>query len=279
MSNEEVPAFNAEDYKKYDEFIVSEIETGFIHVQFNNPKSLNAFSDSTWRQYEAILTKIDEHPDTNIILISSSTARAFTSGLNLKTALETFSGSGGLTKDQQYNKLHAHIREFQHAIGTPARINTPTICLLNGIAYGLALDIAGAVTIRVATKDVKLSIREIKIGIAADIGSLQRLPALVNNKSLLYQYALTGATFNANEALKLGLISKIVPDFEAGIEYCKGLGEEINGNQQWAIKGTKKHIQDIIDGTSVSDGLKDIAVFNANHIDTKFAEAIGGVKL
>ncbi|KAK6461386.1 ClpP/crotonase-like domain-containing protein [Scheffersomyces coipomensis] len=277
--SDEIAPFNADDYKQYDEFIVSEIEEGFIHVQFNNPRSLNAFKESTWRQYEAILTKVDQHPETNVILISSPIAKAFTSGLNLKAALSMFGASEGLSRHQQYNKMHSHISDFQRAIGTPARINTPTIALLNGINYGLALDIAATVSIRIATKDAKFSIREIKIGIPADIGSLQRLPALVNNKSLLFQYALTGAFFNADEALKLGLVSKILPDLASGIEYCKNLGSDINGHQQWAIKGTKSSLQDIIDGTSVNDGLRNIAVYNASNIDEKFGEAIGQVKL
>lgn len=270
--------FNAADFK-YDHFLVSEVEEGLVHLQLNNPKTLNAFSESIWRDYQAILEKLDSYPETNVILISSTVPKAFSSGLNLKEAMQTMGSSVSLPEEKRYGHLNAHIRDFQHSIGTPARINTPTIALLNGINYGLALDIAAACTIRVAVTGARFSIREIKIGIPADIGSLQRLPSIVNNKSLLYQYALTGAVFSAEDALLLGLVSTIVPTLREGVEYIKALGEDINGNQQWAIKGTKKSIQDMLDGTSTEQGLTDIAHYNATNINGAFLNAMGGVKL
>ncbi|ABN64617.1 enoyl CoA hydratase [Scheffersomyces stipitis CBS 6054] len=271
--------FNADDFKQFKNFIVSEIEEGFVHIQFNNPKTLNAFADQDWKDYYEILVRLDADPETNVILISSTVPKAFSSGLNLKDALATMSSAGEGHDTIRFKKLHDHIADFQYCIGTPARINTPTIALLNGINYGLALDIAAATTIRVATADARFSIREIKIGISADIGSLQRMPNIVNNKSLLFQHALTGDVFKADEALNLGFVSKIVADIPAGLEYCKELGSDINGHQQWAIKGTKKHIQDIIDNKPVEEGLKDIRNYNATHINGKFLEGIRAVKL
>lgn len=272
-----MPDFNPDDYKQYDEYIVTEIEEGFRHVQLNNPKSLNAFKESTWRQYHDILVKLDADPETNVILISSTLKRAFSSGLDLKDAIKTMALAGNVDDKERYKSLHKHIVDFQYCIGTPARINTPTIVLMNGINLGLALDIAAACSIRVATQDAKFSIREIKIGIPADIGSLQRLPAVVNNKSLLYQYALTGGNFGPEDAVKLGFVSAVLPDLESGLAYCTELGEDISGNQTWAIKGTKASIQHILDGGSVEQGLTNIAHYNATNIDGKFINAIRGV--
>ena len=270
---------SAEAYKQYDEFVVTEVELGLWHVQLNNPKTLNAFSQTTWRQYGEIFTKLDADPEVNVILVSSTSPRAFSSGLNLKSAIATFGQSVDMNNEERYNHMHQHIRDFQHCITTPARINTPTIGLLNGVSYGLALDMAACYTIRVAVEGVKFSIREIKIGISADIGSLQRLPALVNNKSALYQHALTGDIFGADEAFRLGFVSRVLPDLESGVEYIKEVGLDIAGNQQWAIYGTKKSIQEITDGLSVEQGLKNIAHHNATHIDKRFILAMMGVKL
>jgi delta(3,5)-delta(2,4)-dienoyl-CoA isomerase len=272
-------SFNAKDYQGYANYIVSEIEPGFAHVQLNNPKTLNAFDDQFWRDYSEILLKLDATPEINIILISSNVAKAFTSGLNLKNAVGLMMQATSLDDVQRYKQLYDHIGEFQYCIGTPARIRTPTIGLLNGINYGLALDMSATYTIRIATACAKFSIREIKIGIPADIGSLQRLPSVVNNISLLNQYALTGEDFYAEDALKLGFVSKIVPDLKTGLEYCKELGSNINSNQQWAIKGTKDAIQKRLNGESVSQGLQDIQHYNAQNIDKRFIQAMGGVKL
>ncbi|CCE82069.1 Piso0_002765 [Millerozyma farinosa CBS 7064] len=271
--------FDSSIYKKYESYIVSDLDDGVRHVQINNPKVLNAFDEKMWRDYAEILETLDSHEDTNIIIISSACPRAFSSGLNLKDAIKTMASSSGISDKERYTSLHKHIKEFQHCITTPARIDTPTICLLNGVCYGLALDMLACCSIRVVTEDVRLSIREIKIGIPADIGSLQRLPSIVNNKSLLYQYALTGAVFGAAEAEKLGIVSKIVPNLEEGVKYCTSLAENIAQHQTWAIKGTKLHIQQILDGTTVEQGLNNVAKYNATHIDGNFIRAMSSVKL
>ncbi|CUM65162.1 uncharacterized protein PRCAT00002790001 [Priceomyces carsonii] len=265
--------FNKEDFKGYSGYIISEIEEGFYHVQFNNPKVLNAFSEQTWRDYHEILTKLDQLELTNIILISSVVPKAFSSGLNMKEVAGEMSEVQKGSEQERYDKLLKHIKDFQYCIGTPARIRTPTICLLNGISYGLALDICACCTIRVATEDVKLSIREIKIGIVADIGSLQRLPALINNKSFLNEMALTGAVFGGQKALEVGLVSKVFPDLKTAEEYCKQLGSDINQNPQWAIKGTKESIQYINDGGTAEQGLENIALYNAKNIGGTFSNS------
>lgn len=262
--------FSTDDYKQFTKFIVTEIVPGFIHVQYNNPKTLNAFAEEDWRAYGHILTSLDAEPTTNIILISSAVPKAFSSGLNLKAATEIMKNKEDWSFESKRKFMYTHIREFQDAIAVPARMRTPTIALLNGINYGLALDMSSACTVRIATEDCKFSIREIKIGIVADMGSLQRFTNLTNNKSLVNQYALTGEIFSAQDALNLGYVSKVVPDLKAGIAHCLELGEEINDSPQWAIKGTKDSIQYMVNGGSHEGGLSQIAEYNAIHI-------VGGV--
>lgn len=255
--------FNKEYFDKFSKWIVSEIEEGFVHVQYNNPKTLNAYEEQDWRDYLEILTAIENDPATNVVLISSAVEKAFSSGLNLKSGLLLVSGKEDWTHERRAAHLYKHIIEFQEAIAYPSRMKTPTIALLNGILYGLALDIASACSIRVIVEGARLSIREIKIGLVADMGSLQRMTNLVNNKSLMYQYALTGEIFSPQDALTLGFVSNIVPTLKEGVEYCTELGKDINSNLQWPIKGTKASIQHMVDGGHESKGLEDVAVFNA----------------
>ncbi|RCK64749.1 Delta(3,5)-Delta(2,4)-dienoyl-CoA isomerase, mitochondrial [Candida viswanathii] len=250
---------------KYEFFTVSEIQEGFAHVQYTNPKTLNAFSEQNWKDYGSIFARLDAEEDIQVILFSSGVPRSFSSGLNLKTAANLFSSEQQSTAEA-IKDLHVHIRDFQSDIGTPARISTPTIAILNGLNLGLALDMAAAYTIRIAVEGAQFSIAEVNIGITADIGSLQRLPALINNKSLLFQHALLGDKWGPEEAEKLGFVSTVVPSVEAGIEYAKALGAKICEAPAWAIKGTKKHIQDVINGTSVDQGLADVANWNARNI-------------
>lgn len=262
--------FNAKDYDQYDKYIVLEIEEGFVHVQLNNPKTLNSFAEKTWRDYHEIFSKLDADADTKVILVSSNVPKSFSSGLDLKEAMEVFKHDENATEKDIQDKLHQHIVDFQYCIGTPARITTPTIGILNGINYGLALDMAACYSIRIAVEGCRFSIREIKIGLTADIGSLQRLPALINNKSRLYQHALLGDIWGADEAHNLGFVSQVVPDLKAGVDLGIEIGSDINGNLPAAIKGTKKHLQDILDGGSVEKGLADVAIYNKIHLSNGF---------
>lgn len=256
--------FNPESYK-YEFYTVTQIEDGFAHVQYTNPKTLNAFTEQNWKDYGEIFRRLDKEEDIQLILFSSGVEKSFSSGLNLKTAANLFKSKTNST-EEAIKELHEHITGFQYDIGTPARISTPTIGILNGLNLGLALDIAAAFTIRIAVEGAQFSIAEVNIGITADIGSLQRLPAIINNKSLLFQHALMGDKWGTDEAMKLGFVSTVVPTIEEGIEYAKTLGEKICSVPAWAIKGTKKHIQDIINGTTVEQGLKDVANWNAKNI-------------
>ncbi|CAK9438981.1 uncharacterized protein LODBEIA_P32050 [Lodderomyces beijingensis] len=258
--------FDPESYKKYEFYSVTQIEPGFVHVQYTNPKTLNAFTDQNWQDYGEIFTRLDQEEDVTLIVVSSGVPKSFSSGLNLKAAMSTLGGDAGLSEEERVARLHKHIVDFQNAISVPARITTPTIGILNGINYGLALDMSSAYTIRIAIEGARFSIAEVNIGIAADIGSLQRLPALINNKSRLMQHALLGDVFGAQEALELGYVSIIHPSVEHGIEQAREWGEKIVQTPQWAIKGTKKHIQDILNGQSVEQGLVDIAKYNSVHI-------------
>ncbi|RLV94977.1 Pre-mRNA-processing ATP-dependent RNA helicase PRP5 [Spathaspora sp. JA1] len=258
-----VPGGSYKDYN-YKFFSVSEIQPGFIHVQYTNPKTLNAYAEQNWRDYGEIFTKLDADADVKLIVFSSGVDRSFSSGLNLKQAMSTFAPGRTVQETEQF--LHTHIKEFQDAIGKPNRINTPTIGILNGINYGLALDISSAFTIRIAVSNARFSIAEVNIGIAADIGTLQRLPHLVNNKSKLFQHALLGDVWDAKEALELGYVSYVVDSIDAGLEITKKWGEKICDSEKWAIRGTKQHIQDILNGTTLDQGLKDIQKYNAYNI-------------
>lgn len=257
-------SFDAKNYCDYEFFTISQIEPGFVHVQYTNPKTLNAFTEKNWRNYGEIFKRLDQESDVQLILVSSGVPRSFSSGLNLKAAMKLFGSDE--PRDQAIKHLHEHIVDFQDAIGIPSRISTPTIGVLNGLNLGLALDMSSAYSIRIAVKDAVFSIAEVNIGIAADIGSLQRLPSVVNNKSLLMQHALLGDKFGAEEALKLGFVSCVVDSIDEGVEFAKTLGEKICDAPAWAIKGTKKYIQHILNGGTVEEGLKSIAEYNAVNI-------------
>ena len=128
-------------------------------------------------------------------------------GLDLKAAGLEQQGSDTARKAL---RLREHVLDWQAAITQIEACDKPVIAAVSGIAYGLAVDICCACDIRYAASDAQFSIKEVDIGIAADIGTLSRLPKIIGNESLARELALTARPFGADEALKMGFVSRVL---------------------------------------------------------------------
>ena len=144
------------------------------------------------------------------------------------------------------------MRNFQRAIGAPTRIPQPVIAAVHGVAFGLALDLLSAVDVRLAAADAAFSIKEVDVGLAADIGTLARLPRLVGNASLLYELALTGRVFGAQDAQRLGLVSRVVPGSRDDVvRAALELAREIARKSPVAVVGVKRFVSHALDHSYV----------------------------
>jgi Delta3,5-Delta2,4-dienoyl-CoA isomerase len=113
------------------------------------------------------------------------------------------------------------------------------ICVLHGASVGIAIDISSACDIRIASQDVKLSIKEVDIGLAADLGTLQRFPRVVGNDSWTRELALSGRFFSANEALEKGFVSYVFESKDRAIEKAISIAKAISMKSPIAVQGTK----------------------------------------
>lgn len=258
------------DYNaKYPLFDVEFLTPEIAHVQFNQPRIHNAFNDATWRQYAQVFTELDAEPKIKAIIVSGK-GKNFTAGLNLRDGLDVMvrhiQGKGQPAADGLHRNLemYRYVLEFQECIGTTANISTPVIAVAHGHCIGLGLDILGTTLIRVASADTNFSIREIHIGIVADIGSLQRLPALVNNKLKLHELALTARDFDAAEALDLGLVLKVLPDKEAALAHAVSIAKEIATKERWTVRVTREELRYMVEGGNVEEGLRRVARAQTN---------------
>jgi delta(3,5)-delta(2,4)-dienoyl-CoA isomerase len=127
----------------------------------------------------------------------------------------------------------------------------------------------GAVDIRYASKDVVLSIREIEIGMAADIGSLQFIPRIVNNLGWVKEVAMTGRNFGADEAKEQGLISRVFETKEEAVNGAIALATGLAKKSPVAMHGLKKSVNYSIDHT-IAEGLEQIALFNSHGLGEDF---------
>ena len=149
----------------------------------------------------------------------------------------------------------AHLRDFQNAIGAPARIPQPVIAAIHGTAVGLALDLLCAVDVRwAASDDATFCIKEVDVGLAADTGTLARMPKLAANASLVRELALSARTFGAEEALRsLGFVSRVVPGSRAEVVRAAivEFAEVVARKSPVAVVGTKRFITHALDHSCV----------------------------
>lgn len=187
-------------------------------------------------------------------------------GLDVQAASESGGPlGGGETTDpsRKATNIRRHVFELQDVISAVARCEKPTIALLHGYAYGLGIDLSSACDIRFAERDTKFSVKEVDIGLAADVGTLSRLPKVVGGiTSWVKEVTLTARPFTAEEALQNQFVSRVVKGkaqlIREGLEFAKYLASK----SPVAVQGTK-NILDAAWGRTVEDNLNYTAAWNA----------------
>ena len=133
-------------------------------------------------------------------------------------------------------------RGFQDAISSIAKCPLPVIAAIHGHCLGGGIDLITACDMRIAAADATFSIRETRIGIVADVGTLQRLPKVLNAGHVA-ELAYTGKDIDAARAEKIGLVNDVYPDFDATYAAAHDLANAIAANSPMAVRGTKFMLQ------------------------------------
>ncbi|THU98967.1 Delta2-dienoyl-CoA-isomerase [Dendrothele bispora CBS 962.96] len=256
---------------------VSEVAPYVIHVEIARGP-VNAFNNELWHAYGTLFEKLaDEGEDVRAVVVSSAFPKIFTAGLDLGDA-------GNLSQDTNSQSadparialnLQKHIKEIQHAIRTPERCPFPVIAAIHGMAVGIGVDLTSACDIRYAASNARFTIKEVDIGIAADVGTLAYLPKITGNMSLVRELAYTADWFSAAEAERLGFVSRVVEGgkdevLAASLELAK----KIASKSPVAVSGTKKLISHARDH-SVEENLDYTVIWNSATLQTKdMAESI-----
>ncbi|KAF2238153.1 ClpP/crotonase [Viridothelium virens] len=255
----------------YDYFNMSFPINAVVHVEINRPAKLNAWIEPMWLELAKIFNRISHDPEIRAVLLTGAGERAFSAGLDIQAASQ-----GGILSEsaqdnaRKANALRRHILEFQSCISALEKCEKPIISLLHGSSYGLAIDLTLATDIRLCTSrspPTTFCVKEVDIGIAADIGTLSRLPKAVGNLSWVKDIALTARPFGWEEALRVGLVSAAYPSKKEGIEAGLKLASAIAEKSPVAVMGTKKLINYSRDH-SVEDGLEFTAVWNSAMVQT-----------
>ncbi|EED12188.1 enoyl-CoA hydratase/isomerase family protein [Talaromyces stipitatus ATCC 10500] len=243
------------------------------HVETNRPDKLNSFFEAMWLELRTVFNALSDSPDVRAIVFSGAGDRAFTAGLDVKAASQGLlspAPANGKPVDpaRVATQLRRHIDEFQDCITSIERCEKPVIVAMHGIAYGLAIDMSVAADIRLCAKNTSFSVKEVDIGLAADIGTLTRLPKAVGNYGWVKEVALTARVFGADEALKVGFVSGVYETKKETVEMAVELAGLMAQKSPVAVQGTKELLNYSRDH-SVKDGLRYTGVWNSAAVQAK----------
>ncbi|KAF8596925.1 ClpP/crotonase [Ceratobasidium sp. AG-I] len=226
-----------------------------------NRGPVNAFNQPFWEELGSTFDKISRDGNVRAVVLSSSNPKIFTAGLDL-TDTEALVNTGDLDPARQSLVLREHILHFQSCISAIERCTQPVIAAVHGVAFGLAIDILSACDIRYSSTNTRFSIKEVDVGLAADIGTLARLPKITGNESLLRELALTAREFGSAEALQLGMISKAIEGGRTEVlDAALATAKTIASKSPIAAIGTK-HILLHARDHSVNENLEYTATWN-----------------
>ncbi|TGK53973.1 crotonase/enoyl-CoA hydratase family protein [Leptospira kanakyensis] len=240
----------------------------------NRPEKRNAMNWPFWRDLPDMVDQINADPQIHCFVIAAK-GKSFSTGLDLEEFFQEFKPvvQGELADGRE--KLYQLVLTMQKGINAVYNSKKPSIALVQKHCIGGGLDLVSACDIRYASEDAVFSLRESKVAIVADMGSLQRLPHLIGNAHTR-ELALTGKDITADEAFQMGLVTKVTKDFDSLLQAGLKTAEEIAENPTIVIRGVKQVLNHGI-GKTIEEGLDYVAVWNASMLDSKdFRAAIGG---
>ncbi len=237
----------------------------------DRPEARNAMGMDLWRDLPRAMAALTGDATVRAVVIAARGPH-FSVGLDLKTmggllagGGDTSGGGGGsasaASTAARARGARTEVLRLQDAITAVARCPKPVIAAVHGYCIGGGVDLIAACDIRLASADAVFSVREAKMAIVADLGSLQRLPAIIGAGHLA-ELAFTGKDISAARAREIGLVNDVAADADGVRKAARSLAVEIASNSPIAVQGTKAVLA-ANEWRTVAEGLDFVATWNA----------------
>ena len=258
-----------------NDFFQLDVADGVAHLQLNRPERMNTMTPRFFALLRDAVQALHDAGQARVLVISS-TGKHFSAGM----ALDTFDGSEAiLHTDTPRARLSFQdsLRRLMACLDGLDTARFPVICAVQGGCIGGALDLATACDLRFCTADAFFCLQEINIGMAADVGVLQRLPKIVA-PAVAREMAYTGERVPAERALAVGLVNAVLPDAAALLAHAMRVARSIAAKSPLAIAGSKLALNFARDhGTAAA--LAQMSLLQSAIFDTaEIAEAIDAWK-
>ena len=245
------------------------IKDGIAHLNMNRPDKFNSMTRLFWKELPEIVKEIDKNAQARVILLTGE-GKHFSSGMDLAN----FSSNGSDKKKdpaRMRETFYHEILELQDTFTALEECRLPTIAAIHGACVGGGIDMVTACDMRYCSSDAFFKIAEVDIGLAADVGTLQRLPSLIPIAAVR-ELAYTGRKFDAAEAKTLGLVNDVFTSREELMTEVEKIAKTIASKSPLITRIIKKQINYARDH-SVKDALDYHAAWNSSLMSGRDMEA------
>src|SRR5882762_8139352 len=221
--------------------VLVEHRSGVAWITLNRPDARNALSRDVNLQLKDLADELEDRDDVRAIVITGSGDKAFCAGADLKERRGVSAAETG-----------PYLNAIAGAINAWAESLKPTVCAMNGSAYGGGLELALACDFRILVEGADVGLTEVKLGIMPGAGGTQRLPRLIG-EARAKEMILLGRRVPAARALEIGLVNQVVP--RAGlVAATEALLAELATCAPLSVTCAKQAIERGY-GTAIADGL------------------------
>ena len=240
--------------------IAIELTDGVAEIRLNRAERSNAMNEAMWQELRMAFGWADATPAVRVVILSGA-GRNFCAGIDLAMlggVAEAVAHRDGARSREALRRL---ILDLQDCLSSIERCRKPVLAAIQGACIGGAIDLVSCCDMRYAASGAQFSVREIDVGMTADVGTLQRLPRLVPD-GIVRELAYTGRNVEAGEAQRIGLVNCVFETQEALLAGVRQLAQGVAAKSPLAIRGIKEMLNYGRDH-SIADGLNYIATWNA----------------
>jgi enoyl-CoA hydratase len=252
------------------EHVDVEKEGAVATLWLDRPEKMNAMSIDIWADIPTAMASIESDEDIRVVILAGR-GPCFTVGIDIGVLAQL--APSGPSQAISNRNLYEKIRELQQTASVIADSRLPVIAAVHGYCLGAGMDLITACDIRLCSDDAIFSVRETKMGLVADVGTLQRLPEIIGAGHTA-EMALTGADFDASHAVRIGLCNETLPDQDALMKRAGDLAGSIASNSPLVAQGIKRVLA-ANRARTVDEALDFVAQWNTSYlISNDLMEAI-----
>ncbi len=252
------------------------LDGAVAEVRLNRPERSNAINEAMWNELREAMRWADATSEIRAVIVAGN-GRHFCAGIDLSMLTGVAQVVSHSDSARSREKLRRLVLDLQDCLTSIEQCRKPVLAAIHGACIGGAVDLVTCCDMRYASTDAVFSVREIDVGMTADVGTLQRLPRLVPD-GVARELAFTGRSVDANEAVTIGLVNRVYSSPEELFAGVMQIAQSISAKSPLAIRGTKEMLNYGRDH-SVADGLNYVATWNASMLmSADLSEAMASAK-